>query len=186
MMKIPRHFFLDKAFEEWAYSDTAFPIGCEQTISQPYTVALQTILLEVEPKIKILEVGTGSGYQACVLAELGAKVYTIERQEGLFHRTNNLLKEMGYGQIRTFLKDGYEGLPRFSPFDRILITAAAEKIPEPLKEQLAIGGKLVVPLGSGEVQTMIRLTRQSESSYGQEKFGQFRFVPLVKGIEKNK
>ena len=125
MMKVPRHLFLEKAFEEWAYKNVAFPIGCDQTISQPLTVAIQTSLLEIEKGNKVLEVGTGSGYQACILYEMGAKVYTIERQSNLFERTQKMLKDLGYGMIRTFLGDGYEGLPMFAPFDRILVTAGA-------------------------------------------------------------
>lgn len=180
--KIPRHYFLDRAFEDWAYQDAAFPIGNEQTISQPYTVAYQTDLLKVNPKDKILEIGTGSGYQAVVLAEMGAKVYTIERQKALFDKTSKLLKQMGYGQIRLFLKDGMEGLERFAPFDKILVTAAARAIPEPLKEQLAIGGMLVIPVGDDDGQVMFRLTRLDEKKYKTEKFDYFRFVPLLGGI----
>lgn len=182
--KIPRHVFLDRAFEEKAYQDIPFPIGNDQTISQPYTVAFQTQLLEVQPGDKILEIGTGSGYQACVLVEMGAKVYSIERQEALFHRTNELLKKIGYGQVRTFLKDGFEGLPRHAPFDKILITAGAGEIPPKLKEQLKIGGYLVVPLGRRSVQKMIRLTKLSETKFRKQEFGDFRFVPLLKGINR--
>jgi protein-L-isoaspartate(D-aspartate) O-methyltransferase len=180
--KIPRHAFLDRAFEDWAYQDAAFPIGNEQTISQPYTVAYQTDLLEIQPKDKVLEIGTGSGYQAAVLAEMGAKIYTIERQKALFDKTNKLLKEMGYGQIRMFLKDGMEGLERFAPFDKILVTAAAKTIPKALKEQLAIGGLLVIPVGDQDGQIMYRLTRIDQTKYETEKFDYFRFVPLLKGI----
>ena len=180
--KIPRHAFLDRAFEDWAYQDAAFPIGNEQTISQPYTVAYQTDLLQIKPKDKVLEIGTGSGYQAVVLAELGAKVYTIERQKTLYEKTNKLLRELGYGQIRMFLKDGMEGLERFAPFDKILVTAAAKTIPKALKEQLAIGGLLVIPVGEEDGQVMYRLTRIDQTKYNTEKFDYFRFVPLLKGI----
>lgn len=180
--KIPRHFFLDKAFEEWAYEDTAFPIGCQQTISQPFTVAYQTQLLDVKPKQKILEIGTGSGYQAAILSELGAKVYTIERQETLFERTKALLKTMGYQHIRLFLQDGAKGLPQFAPFDRIIVTAAAKTIPEPLKEQLAIRGKMVIPVGGENTQVMYRICRLDKADYKIEKFDHFRFVPLLRGI----
>ncbi len=182
--KIPRHAFLDRAFEEKAYQDIPFPIGNEQTISQPYTVAFQTQLLEVQKGDKILEIGTGSGYQACVLVELGARVYSIERQEILFHRTNALLKKLGYGQVRTYLKDGYEGLPRHAPFDKILVTAGAKEIPPKLKVQLKIGGFLVIPFGHGSIQKMIRLTKLSDDKFRKEDFGDFRFVPLLKGINR--
>ena len=183
MRKIPRHLFLDKAFEEWAYKDVPFPIGNEQTISQPYTVAYQTDLLEVESGMKVLEIGTGSGYQACVLSEMGAKVYTIERHEALFLKTNKLLKELGYTRIRTFLGDGYKGLKRFAPFDRIIVTAGASEIPSALLDQLTIEGILVIPVGA-EDQTMIRITRKTEKEYQQETFGRFRFVPFLKGVSR--
>jgi len=181
---IPRHLFLDNAFEEWAYRDVAFPIGSEQTISQPYTVAFQTQLLEIKGGMKILEIGTGSGYQACVLAELKAKVYSIERQQSLFIKTSKLLPEIGYNSIRTLFGDGYLGAPKFAPFDRIIITASCPEIPTALKEQLAIGGKLVAPLGSQEKQTMVLLTRLSEQEYDLEPFGKFAFVPFLKGVVK--
>lgn len=182
--RVPRHLFLDKAFEEWAYRDVPFPIGCDQTISQPYTVALQSTLLDVKKAQKVLEVGTGSGYQACVLAELGAKVYTVERVEALYKRTSILLKEIGYGRIRVFHRDGSQGLPRFAPFDRILCTAAADSIPHPLLEQLAVGGLLVIPVGGEDLQNMYRVRREGEDNYSTEKFGAFRFVPFLKGLEK--
>ncbi|MCL4112997.1 UNVERIFIED_CONTAM: hypothetical protein GTU68_043919, partial [Idotea baltica] len=180
--KIPRHFFLDRAFEDWAYKDAAFPIGSEQTISQPFTVAYQTDLLQIERSDRILEIGTGSGYQASVLHELGVKVYSIERQKSLFDRTSKLLKKMGYGGIRLFLKDGMEGLERFAPFDKILVTAGARDIPEKLKMQLKIGGILVIPVGTDEGQVMYRITRIEEDTYKSEKFDYFRFVPLLKGV----
>lgn len=184
MGRVPRHFFLDKAFDEWAYQDTAFPIECDQTISQPYTVAYQTELLDVRPGMKVLEVGTGSGYQACVLAEMGCRVYTIERHEPLYKMTSLLLKEIGYRQVRTFYGDGYQGLPRYAPFDRVLVTAGAPEIPQPLLEQLVIGGKLVIPVGEGEVQKMILIIRVSEDQYDRKELGDFRFVPLLKGKQK--
>jgi protein-L-isoaspartate(D-aspartate) O-methyltransferase len=183
---IPRHYFLDPAFDDWAYKDVAFPIEADQTISQPYTVAMQTHLLDVHPKDKILEIGTGSGYQACVLSFLGAKVYTIERQEKLYVSTSDFLPEIGYGNIRTLFGDGYQGAPRFAPFDKILITAGAPYVPQALIEQLKIGGYLVVPLGKGEVQDMIRIHKISEESIEKENFGTYRFVPLLKGINKRK
>lgn len=184
MSLIPRHLFLDNAFEEWAYKDVAFPIGSEQTISQPYTVAFQSQLLEIKKGMKVLEIGTGSGYQACVLAELKAKVYSIERQQSLFIKTSKLLPEIGYNSIRTLFGDGYLGAPKFAPFDRIIITASCPEIPDALKEQLAIGGKLVAPLGTQEKQTMVRLTRLSEFEYDLEPFGKFAFVPFLKGVVK--
>ncbi len=183
ILAVPRHLFLDKAFEEWAYKDSAFPIECDQTISQPYTVAFQTELLRVDPKDKILEIGTGSGYQACVLSELGAKVYSIERQKSLFTHTSAHLKEIGYAAVRTFFGDGFKGLPMFAPFDKILVTAAAPEVPKALLEQLKIGGCLVIPVNKGTYQKMKRITRISESEYKEESFGDFRFVPMLGGTE---
>ncbi len=183
MSKVPRHLFLEKAFEEWAYKNVAFPIGNEQTISQPQTVAIQTSLLEVKKGDKILEVGTGSGYQACVLSLLGAKVYTIERQRALYERTDKLLRELGFGAIRTFLGDGYEGLKMFAPFDKILVTAGATALPENLINQLAIGGYLVIPIGGDDVQTMWRYTKVTETEIRSESFGKFKFVPFLKGTQ---
>lgn len=178
---IARHFFLDSAFDEVAYEDRAFPIGEGQTISQPYTVAYQSQLLEVKSFEKILEVGTGSGYQACVLAELGAQVYTIERQKKLFdsNKTFSFLKK--YLSIKLFYGDGYEGLPTYAPFDKILITAAAPEIPVKLIEQLKPGGMMVIPLGSGDVQQMIRITKLENGSLKEEVFDYFSFVPMIEG-----
>ncbi len=184
MGAIPRHFFFDTGFDDWAYKDVAFPIGEEQTISQPYTVAYQTNLLGVKPHDKILEIGTGSGYQAAILHDLGARVYTIERHESLYEMTRKRLEDLGYHKIRTFLGDGYQGLPRFAPFDKILITAAPSAIPADLQEQLAIGGFLVCPVGEQEAsQQMIRLTRTTGEPTI-ERFDYFRFVPMVKGVNK--
>ncbi len=183
MAKVPRHLFLEKAFEEWAYKNVAFPIGNEQTISQPQTVAIQTSLLEVKKGDKILEVGTGSGYQACVLSLLGAKVYTIERQRALYERTDKLLRELGFGAIRTFLGDGYEGLKMFAPFDKILVTAGATALPENLIKQLAVGGHLVIPIGGDDVQTMWRYTKVTDTEIKSESFGKFKFVPFLKGTQ---
>ena len=185
MDAIPRHFFLDKAFEEWAYQDKAFPIGSDQTISQPYTVAYQTQLLEVKKRDKIMEIGTGSGYQAALLGALGARVYTIERQETLYKSAKKLLSKLGFGNIRFYFKDGYKGLPEFAPFDKILVTAGATSVPEELKKQLKIGGIMVVPVGDAEVQRMFKITRISESEYREEKLDYFRFVPFLKGVNKN-
>ncbi|RMG88295.1 MAG: protein-L-isoaspartate(D-aspartate) O-methyltransferase [Bacteroidetes bacterium] len=182
MEKIPRHFFLENAFEEQAYIDKAFPIGCGQTISQPYTVAFQTQLLEVKKRDKILEIGTGSGYQAAILAALGARVFTIERQEGLYRKTKALLKELGFQGIRTYFKDGFQGLPEFAPFDKILVTAGAPTVPEKLLKQLKIGGIMVIPVGEKN-QKMIRIFRYGENEYGREDWGNFRFVPMLKGTE---
>jgi protein-L-isoaspartate(D-aspartate) O-methyltransferase len=183
MEKLPRHLFLEKAFEEWAYKNVAFPIGCEQTISQPQTVAIQTMLLDVQKGDKILEVGTGSGYQACLLHLLGAKVYTIERQSALFEKTEKLLRELGFVAIRTFLGDGYAGLPMFSPFDKILVTAGASQLPQTLIDQLAIGGYLVIPIGDENSQTMWRYTKLENGELKSEAFGRFKFVPFLKGTE---
>jgi protein-L-isoaspartate(D-aspartate) O-methyltransferase len=183
MSKVPRHLFLEKAFEEWAYKNVAFPIGCEQTISQPLTVAIQTGLLEIKKGDKVLEVGTGSGYQACILSLLGAKVYTIERQSALYEKTDKQLRELGFGAIRTFLGDGYAGLPMFAPFDKILVTAGATMLPETLITQLAVGGHLVIPIGGDESQTMWRYTKIAEDNITSEAFGKFKFVPFLKGTE---
>jgi protein-L-isoaspartate(D-aspartate) O-methyltransferase len=183
---IPRHFFLDQGFDEWAYKDVAFPIEADQTISQPFTVAMQTTLLEIKPKEKILEIGTGSGYQACVLSFLGTKVYTIERQETLFLKTSEFLPSIGFGNIRTLFGDGYKGAPRFAPFDKILITAGAPVIPQALIDQLKVGGIMVIPLGEGEVQEMIRIIKVGENEVRREKHGSYRFVPLLKGTNKFK
>ena len=179
--EIPRHFFLDKAFDNWAYKDIAFPIDADQTISQPYTVAFQTQLLEIQTRDKVLEIGTGSGYQASVLSKMGAKVYTIERQKKLFDKTSEILHRMGYGSIRTLYGDGFLGAPRFAPFDKIIITAAAPYFPETLFGQLKIGGYLVIPLGEGQVQKMMRITKLSETQKHQEIFGTFSFVPMLSG-----
>ncbi len=183
MESLPRHYFLDKAFEEWAYEDKPFPIGHEQTISQPYTVAYQTVLLDVRKRDKVLEIGTGSGYQAAILALLGARVYTVERQEALYHKAKSLLRELKLGNIRCYLRDGSKGLPEFAPFDRIIVTAGAVEVPAPLLEQLAIGGILVIPVGD-PVQRMHRITRISETEFQDEALAAFRFVPFLKGLEK--
>lgn len=178
---LPRHFFLDKAFEEWAYKDSAFPIGNEQTISQPYTVAYQTILLNVQKREKVLEIGTGSGYQAAILAMLGARVYTVERQELLYKRAKALLEKLKLGNIRCYFRDGTKGLPEHAPFHKIIVTAAAAEVPEALLEQLIIGGEMVIPVGSAAVQKMCKITRLSEKEYETQEFHQFRFVPFLEG-----
>jgi protein-L-isoaspartate(D-aspartate) O-methyltransferase len=190
MNEMPRHFFLEKAFEEWAYQDKAFPIGCEQTISQPYTVAYQTELLNVQKDDKILEIGTGSGYQAAILAGMGARVYSVERQETLYLSAKALLQELDLDSwITLFFQDGHLGLPEHAPFDKILVTAAAAEIPEVLKNQLVVNGIMVVPVNNPlnpKSQKMLKVIRQSETVFTQMVLDDFRFVPFLKGIIKNK
>jgi protein-L-isoaspartate(D-aspartate) O-methyltransferase len=178
---IPRHFFLDSAFDEDAYTDKAFPIGEGQTISQPYTVAYQTQLLEVKAFDKVLEIGTGSGYQAVVLAVMGAQVYTIERQKKLFEFNKSFGYLKKFPGIKFFYGDGFEGLPTYAPFDKILITAAAPEVPPRLLEQLRPGGMMVLPLGTGEVQRMMRITKLDREAIKEEVFAQFSFVPMLEG-----
>jgi len=178
--KVPRHHFMDSGFVQFAYRDQAFPIGSGQTISQPYTVAYQTELLQVEKHDKILEVGTGSGYQCAVLLELGAKVYTIERQRELYLKSRTLLTELGYKPY-FFYGDGYKGLPGFAPFDKILITAGAPEIPEDLLQQLKIGGRMVVPVGESGGQVMIVVDKVGEDKFEKTEHGYFSFVPMLKG-----
>lgn len=178
MNTIPRHYFFDSSFLEFAYEDKAFPIGSGQTISQPYTVAFQSELLRVEKGMRVLEVGTGSGYQASVLAEMGARVFTIERQKLLYDNLKTLNPPLNY-RIRLFYGDGYAGLPAYAPFDRILITAAAPFIPEALISQLRIGGLLVAPVGKNDIQIMTLVTKISETEIKTETFGTFRFVPML-------
>lgn len=178
---IPRHFFLDSAFDKIAYEDRAFPIGEEQTISQPYTVAYQTQLLEIKKGDKVLEIGTGSVYQATVLAHLGARVFTIERQKKLFDKNQNFVFRAKYPNLKFFYGDGFKGLPTFAPFDKIIITAAAPFIPPQLVEQLKIGGYMVIPVDEGDVQRMLRITKNADGSIGEEKFEQFSFVPMLAG-----
>jgi protein-L-isoaspartate(D-aspartate) O-methyltransferase len=182
MTAIPRHFFLDSAFDEVAYEDRAFPIAVDQTISQPYTVAYQTQLLEVKPHEKILEIGTGSGYQSAVLAEMGAKLFTIERQKTLFDNNKRFAFLRKYSNIKFFYGDGYEGLPTYAPFDSVLITAAARIVPPKLIAQLKTGGKMVLPLGevSGP-QKMMRLTKKADGSLSEEIFANFNFVEMKEG-----
>lgn len=179
--KIPRHYFLDSAFDKVAYEDRAFPIAEGQTISQPYTVAYQSQLLEVKQYDKVLEIGTGSGYQAIVLAEMGAQVFTIERQKKLFEEHRKFILRSNYPNIKYFYGDGYEGLPTYAPFDKIIVTAAAPFIPPKLLDQLKTGGKMVIPVGEGAVQTMIRLTKNPDASVTEEEFDNFSFVPMVEG-----
>jgi protein-L-isoaspartate(D-aspartate) O-methyltransferase len=177
---VPRHMFMDPAFLIHAYTDKAFPISSGQTISQPYTVAVQTSLLKIKKRDKILEIGTGSGYQAAVLAAMGAKVYTVERFRDLFIKAQRTLAALGY-KADFFYGDGYEGKPLYGPFDGIVITAAAPKIPESLLPQLKTGGRLVVPLGSSETQVMTVVERTGPDSFEYSQHGNFIFVPMLKG-----
>ncbi|MEP7110343.1 MAG: protein-L-isoaspartate(D-aspartate) O-methyltransferase [Ferruginibacter sp.] len=181
MSNIPRHFFLDSAFDEIAYEDRAFPISEGQTISQPYTVAYQTELLQVKPYDKILEIGTGSIYQATVLAEMGAKVFTIERQKALFEKTKGYIFKTRYPNLKFFFGDGYEGLPTYAPFDKVIITAAAPFIPSKLIEQLKTGGKMIIPVDEGQHQRMLRITKNADGSTSEEAFQHFSFVPMLTG-----
>lgn len=176
--KIPRHLFMDSGFIDHAYVDKAFPIGADQTISQPYTVARQTELLEVKSGDKVLEIGTGSGYQTAVLLELGLEVYSIERQNELFKKTKLFLPKLGYRAKKLIFGDGYKGLEEKAPFKGIIVTAGAPFVPKPLLAQLSIGGKLVIPVGDN-VQTMYVFTRTSATEFEKEEFGEFRFVPLL-------
>lgn len=181
IMAIPRHYFLDSAFDEIAYEDRAFPIQEGQTISQPYTVAYQSQLLQVKPFDKVLEIGTGSIYQATVLAEMGATVYTIERQKKLYEKSKQFVLKGKYPAIKFFYGDGYEGLPTFAPFDKVIITAAAPFIPPKLIEQLKPGGLMVIPVDEGQHQRMLRLTKKADGSYSEEAFDNFSFVPMLTG-----
>ena len=178
---VPRHMFMDPAFLSHAYVDKAFPISSGQRISQPYTVAVQTSLLKVEKRDKVLEIGTGSGYQAAILAEMGVRVYTIERHRELFVRAQKIVTSLGYN-VHFFFGDGYEGKPQYGPYDAILITAAARNVPDNLLGQLKTGGRLVVPLGGSDVQVMTVVTRQSEDNYEYTSHGNFVFVPMLRGI----
>ncbi len=180
--KIPRHLFMDSGFEAHAYQDKPFPIAADQTISQPYTVAFQTEALEVKPRDKILEIGTGSGYQTAVLLELNATVFTIERQHELFKKTSLFLPKIGYKPKRFIFGDGYKGLPEEAPFDKIIVTAGAPELPKALLGQLKIGGKLLVPIGDG-TQIMTLFIRKSPVEFEKHELGDFRFVPMLK--EKN-
>jgi protein-L-isoaspartate(D-aspartate) O-methyltransferase len=181
ILHLPRHYFMDSAFDKMAYEDKAFPIPEGQTISQPYTVAYQSQLLELKPFEKVLEIGTGSAYQACILAEMGAQVYTIERQKKLFDLNKQFEFLKKYPAIKFFFGDGYEGLPTFSPFDKIVITAAAPQIPPKLLEQLKPGGKMVIPIGEGNIQRMVRITKKDDLSIAEEVFDNFSFVPMLEG-----
>jgi protein-L-isoaspartate(D-aspartate) O-methyltransferase len=181
MYNVPRHFFLDSAFDKIAYEDRAFPIAADQTISQPYTVAYQTQLLDIHRNDKILEIGTGSAYQASILAEMGAWVFTIERQKQLFECNKSFFFKAKYPNIKFFYGDGFEGLGTYAPFDKILITAAAPFIPPKLVEQLKTGGLMVLPVDEGDKQRMLRITKKEDGGYSEEWFDYFSFVPMLKG-----
>lgn len=176
--KIPRHFFMDSSFEGHAYQDKAFPIAADQTISQPYTVAFQSELLEISKGDSVLEIGTGSGYQTAVLCELGAKVYSIERQQELYKKTKLFLTKLGYRPRFLSFGDGYKGLPAYAPFDSIIVTAGAPFVPKPLLAQLKVGGKLVIPVGD-DPQIMQRYIRTGPTQFEKKEYGEFRFVPLL-------
>ena len=182
MMNVPRHFFFDQTFLSQAYSDHAFQIGAGQTISQPYTVAYQTSLLKLSKGEKILEIGTGSGYQTCILCELGAKVFSIERQKELFDRAQKQLPLMSYSP-KLFYGDGYKGLPTYAPFDKILVTCGAPFVPEGLVKQLKIGGIMVIPIGAGEIQIMTLIRKISEDEIEKNELKEFRFVPMLENRE---
>jgi protein-L-isoaspartate(D-aspartate) O-methyltransferase len=175
---VPRHLFMDSGFLDHAYQDKAFPIAADQTISQPYTVAFQTELLQVKKDHKILEIGTGSGYQTAILCELGAKVYSIERQQELFKKTSKFLPKLGYRAKKLIFGDGYKGLKEEAPFDSIIVTAGAPFVPKPLLSQLKVGGRLVIPVGD-DVQIMTLFIRKDTKEFEQHEFGEFRFVPLL-------
>lgn len=183
--RVPRHYFMESSFIELSYRDKAFPIEAGQTISQPYTVAFQTCLLEVKRHDRILEIGTGSGYQTAILAELGANVFTIERQRELFLKTQAFLPGLGY-KIHYVYGDGYIGLPAYAPFDKILITAATPEIPQALLAQLRTGGRLVAPVGNDNSQVMTLVLRKSETEYSQSTHGSFIFVPMLHGKANSK
>ena len=180
MNVVPRHWFLDSAFLQHAYQDKAFPIDEGQTISQPYTVAFQTQLLELQAQQSILEIGTGSAYQACILAEMGAKVFTVEFNEVLYKKAKRMIDILRYDKkVQCFWADGSQGLARFAPFDGILVTAGAPAVPEALLFQLKIGGKLIIPVGNNEMQKMMRIVRRDTQRFTQEEFDNFSFVPLL-------
>ena len=183
MEEVPRHWFIDPALDAHAYVDRALKIGCDQTISHPSTVAMQSQLLELKPGMKVLEIGTGSGYQTAILCRMGAKVFSVERQKGLFDQTKRLLGELGY-RARCFLGDGYQGLTEvnYGPYDRVIVTCGAPEIPAPLMAQLKVGGIMVIPLGEEE-QEMLRITKEGESreEWKVEKFGTYSFVPMLDG-----
>ncbi len=185
MEAVPRHFFLDSAFADLAYEDKALPIDREQTISQPYTVAFQTQLLNVQKRDRVLEIGTGSGYQAAILSKIEARVFTVERQEALHHKAKKLLADYGFSNVRCYYRDGTKGLREFAPYDKIIVTAGATEVPTILLDQLKIGGIMVIPVGTRS-QKMLRITKLADSDFQEEDFGDFRFVPFVGGLESDK
>lgn len=180
---IPRHFFLDLAFEQQAYTNMAFQIGAGQTISHPITVAFQTYLLDLKKGEKVLEIGTGSGFQTCILCELGGKVFSIERQKELFMKAKRIIHHFNFNPRLTF-GDGYKGLPAFAPFDKIIVTCGAPDIPQTLLDQLKVGGIMVIPVGEGKEQIMKRITKVSENEVSEEEFGTFKFVPMLERTAK--
>lgn len=184
MMKVPRHFFLEAAFLNQAYTDAAFRIGAGQTISQPFTVAYQTMMLAIHKGEKVLEIGTGSGYQTSVLLEMGAKVFSIERQKELFEKSKTFLPQMGYNP-KLFYGDGYKGLPAFAPFDKIIVTCGAPFIPTDLVEQLKPGGRMIIPVGPGDVQMMTLVTKSASGELEKTELKNFRFVPMLENKAEN-
>ena len=184
ILSIPRHFFMDSAYDNIAYEDRAFPIAEGQTISQPYTVAFQSSLLQIQPTDKVLEIGTGSMYQATILAALGAKVFTIERQKNLFENTRKYIFQSKYPQLKFFYGDGFQGLPTYAPFNKIIITAGAPVVPPMLIKQLKVGGLMVIPLNEGAQQRMLRITKISDTETSEEAFSNFSFVPMLEGRAK--
>ncbi len=183
-LAVPRHLFVLGGLEQHAYDDKALSIDSNQTISQPFTVAFQTQLLNLKDTDKVMEIGTGSGYQSAILSQIGVDVYSVERIKKLYEKSTNILKELKFNNVRTFFGDGYRGLPEFAPFDKIIITAAIPEIPNELLIQLKIGGLLVAPIGkAGFAQKMIRIIRKSEDSFEKQLFGNFSFVPMKKGVE---
>lgn len=185
MANIPRHAFLDSSFHEWAYQDDPFPIDCDQTISQPSTVAWQTTELELLPRQHVLEIGTGSGYQAAVLSLLGGRVFTVERHKPLWQKAKLTLKRLRLDRIRCYFRDGSKGLPELAPYDRILATAGAAAVPPALREQLKVGGIMIIPVGpAGEQQTLLKIRRVSDDQWTEEELGGCRFVPFLEGTER--
>ncbi|KAB1061804.1 protein-L-isoaspartate(D-aspartate) O-methyltransferase [Salibacter halophilus] len=184
MMEVPRHIFFDSVFDQkFAYENTAFKIGAGQTISQPFTVAIQSALLEVKKRDKILEIGTGSGYQAAVLLAMGAKVFTVERQKLLYDKAKDVLPALGY-RPRMFYGDGFKGLPSYAPFDGVIVTCGAPYVPEALIDQLKPGGKAVIPVGDGDTQKMLRIIKNKDGSTKTEDYGDFSFVPMLQNTAK--
>lgn len=184
ILEVPRHFFTLEGLEAHAYDDRALSIANKQTISQPFTVAFQTQLLNLDLNDKVLEIGTGSGYQAAILSQIGVKVFSVERIKNLHEKSTKILNDYNYNNVRTFFGDGYKGLPDFAPFDKIIITAAIPKVPDALLSQLKIGGLMVVPVGtSGYSQKMTRIIKKLENKFEKQTFGEFSFVPMVKGIK---